>query len=1126
MARLKRSVRALWFAAGLAACGWPTMGAAQGNSGGEDRLLEGFRNPPESARPRVWWHWVNGNISADGIEKDLEWLARMGIGGAQAFDVARPMPSLVDHPLTYMSPDWKAAFNVAVKTSRRLGLELGIASSPGWSESGGPWVPAADGMKKLVWSETFVKGGRRFQGVLATPPSVAGPYQGLGGETHHGTQATDYYRDALLLAVREDRAEGAVRAHDVTVNGQVIDGGPLQDGRLDDGIALPGALSSGPGSIQYAFAASTTIRSARLFVANLPGSTLSGPLIPRLEASDDGIGWRRVSDFTLSAVPTTVSFAPVTARQFRLLFVRGKPGDVSGFTPAPGVDMRSAAGLGGGGGAKPVVADFQLSTQARVNAFERKAAFAIADDYYQLDGQVGDNAKGIEPGSVIDLTSKMAGDGRLDWTAPKGNWRILRIGYSLTGKTNAPATVEATGLEVDKYDGAAVERYLTTYLGTYRSITGPGALGGQGLNAFVTDSTEVRPANWTPNLIAQFQRLRGYDPRPWLPTMTGIIIGSRQQSDAFLYDFRRTLGELAASEHYGTIARVAKAEGMTVYGEALEGNRAISSLGDDLDLRRHADIPMGAMWSFGAGGPRPHYLADMRGAASVAHLYGRPIAAAESLTSIMQPWAFSPADLQPMIDMEFLSGVNRPVIHSVVQQPRDDRKPGMSLQGFGQFFGRHEAWAELAKPWIDYLSRTSYLLQQGRNVADVAYFYGEETPVSVLAAEGYPADVPHQNGYDFISATGLLSELSVEKGEIVSKGGARYRGIYLGGTSTRMTLPVLKRLGELVEAGATVIGMPPIGSPSLVDDATETNALTRRLWSGGGDTKIGQGRVIASRDVAAALASAGVEPDFAVMANAAGADIPFVHRTIENGEIYFLSNRKARTESFEAHFRVKGRIPHIWRAATGEITPVSYRIEGSGTIVPLEMAPHESFFVIFRQPVKERQVNVPKMRLSTVTGIVGPWTVSFEPGRGAPASIPLDRLMSLSEHPSPGVKYFSGMATYETRFTLSSAITADRRPLLLDLGKVGDVAEVTLNGRLVGTVWKAPYHLDVRPFLRAGDNRLRVRVANLWVNRLIGDQQPGAEKVTATAIATYTAKAPLRSSGLVGPVSLLRKSSD
>lgn len=1125
MAWSKRLTGRLLFAAGLTVCGWSTAGTAQPRSGSEDRLLEGFRNPPASARPRVWWHWVNGNISADGIEKDLAWLARIGVGGAQVFDVARPMPSLVDHPLTYMSPHWKAAFRGAIQSSRRLGLELGIASSPGWSESGGPWVPADDAMKKLVWSETTIKGNRRFRDVLALPPSVAGPYQGLNGDTHHGTRATEYYRDAILLAVREDRAGGVARPRTVMVNGQPIDGGALQDEKLDDGIPLPPTRPSEPGVIRYQFPGLTTIRSARLFIANLPGSTLAGPLVPRLEASDDGAVWRPVSDFTLTSVPTTVSFAPVTARQFRLIFARGKPGDLSGFTPAPGVDMRIAAGLGGGG-AKPVVGDFQLSTQPRVNAFERKAAFAIADDYYALDGQVGDNAAGIEPESVIDITSQMSADGRLDWKAPKGNWRILRIGYSLTGKTNAPANSEATGLEVDKYDASAVERYLAAYFATYRTITGTGTLGGQGLNALVTDSSEVRPANWTPDLVAQFRRLRGYDPRPWLPAVTGIIIGSRQQTDAFLYDFRRTLGELAASEHYGTIARVAKAEGMTVYGEALEGNRAISSLGDDLDLRRHADIPMGAMWSFGASGPRPHYLADMRGAASVAHLYGRPIAAAESLTSIMQPWAFAPADLQPMIDVEFLSGINRPVIHSVVQQPRDDRKPGMSLQGFGQFFGRHESWAEMAKPWIDYISRSSYLLQQGRNVADVAYFYGEEAPVSVLAAESYPADVPHGYAYDFLSPTALLSELSVQKGEIVSKGGARYRAIYLGGTSARMTLPVLKRLSELVDAGATVVGMPPIGSPALVDDAGEIAQLTHRLWASSGETKNGEGRVFASRDISAALLSHGLEPDFAVTGSTAGADIPFVHRTLGNGEIYFLSNRSARTERFDARFRVTGRVPQIWRAATGEIVPASYRIVDGATTVPLEMGSHESFFVIFRETAKEQHRDVPHRPLTEVADIAGPWTVSFEPGRGAPSSIRLDQLASLSEHPLPGVKYFSGVATYETRFTLAPAALADRRSLVLDLGKIGDVAEVIVNDRLAGTAWKAPYLLDVGPLLRAGSNVLRVRVANLWVNRLIGDQQPGAQKVTSTAIATYTAKAPLRPSGLIGPVSLLRKTTN
>jgi hypothetical protein len=370
----------------------------------------------------------------------------------------------------------------------------------------------------------------------------------------------------------------------------------------------------------------------------------------------------------------------------------------------------------------------------------------------------------------------------------------------------------------------------------------------------------------------------------------------------------------------------------------------------------------------------------------------------------------------------------------------------------------------------------------------------------------------------------MLSELTVDNGEIVSGGGARYRAIYLSGTSERMTLAVLRRLAELAEAGAAIVGLPPTGSPALGDDPGEFRRLVKRLWpTADGVAAVGKGKVVARRDLESALAEIGVPPDFSLEAGAApDADIQFVHRRLEDRDIYFVANRKPRIERIEARFRVTGIAPQIWRAASGSVEPVSYRPVAGATVVPLEMAPNESFFVVFGNTAAPAGLSLSSPAWVAAQTISGPWTVSFEPGRGAPPSLRLDRLAPLSEQRDAGVKYFSGVATFETRFRVSREESRNRS-MMLDLGKVGDVAEVLVNGKTAGSAWKAPYRVNVGGLLRPGTNRLTVRVANLWVNRLIGDQQPGAAKVAYTVIPTYTAEAPLRPSGLIGPVTLNRQ---
>jgi hypothetical protein len=1091
-----------------------------------DPLKASFENPPAEARPHVWWHWMNGNVTKDGIKKDLEWMKRVGIGGMQNFDANLITPQIVSDRLVYMTPPWKDAFRFAASTADSLGLELAIAASPGWSETGGPWVKPADGMKKLVWSQVDVSGaGGAIK--IPVPPATTGPFLDYaindemlaavsGGRRY---EAPTHYADVLVLAYPTPAAQRLPRAR-VTSQGKALDAEALFDDRLTTSVEVPRGTAEQPATIDLGYDSPQTVRSLILFVPKGAVGSVGGPnsVLPRIEASVDGRVWNKVADIEASNVPTTVSFPPVTARNFRVVFAPNPAAEQPAWKPAPGADATLLLSL-----AKPnstlTIAQLRLSGEARVNRFEAKAGFSTAEDYYSLDSHVGPDVEGIAPASIIDLTARMKSDGTLDWTPPRGSWRLVRLGYSLTGKTNHPATFEATGLEVDKYDGRAVRDYMEHYLGMYRSAAGEDLLGARGVRALLTDSIEVGASNWTPDLLEQFQRLRGYDPKPYLPTLTGAIVGSRQQSDAFLYDYRRTLADLMASEHYGTVAKVAHEHGLKVYGEALEGGRP--SLGDDMEMRKYTDYPMAALWTFRReSGVRAGPRADMKGASSTAHVYGQKIVAAESMTSVLAPWAHAPADLRHIVDLEFAHGINRPVVHTSVHQPVDDKQPGLSLLIFGQFFTRHETWAEMAKPWVDYMARNSYLLQQGRDFADVAYFYGEESPLTAQAVHNYFPDAPTRYAFDFVNADALLNVLRVEGGELVAPSGARYKVLYLGGTSSRMTLPVLQRLAALVEAGATVVGRAPQSSPSLKDESAQHAALVKKLWSGESKTDVGRGRVIASTDVESVLASLEVQPDFSYTKPASDSELLFVHRKLDDGDAYFVNNRRNRAERIEARFRVTGRAPELWRTDTGTVEPLSYRIEQNVTVVPLEMTAEDSFFVVFRKPATAPSATVSKPTSTTVMTFEGAWDVAFQSARGAPPGVKLETLASLSEHADPGVKYFSGVATYTKSFQLPKAIKPGE-PVLLDLGNLGDVAEVRVNGQLLGTAWHPPYQVDIGKAVRRGDNQLEVSVANLWVNRLIGDAQPGMKKVTYTTMPTYRADAPLRPSGLIGPVRLL-----
>jgi len=1090
-----------------------------------DPLKSGFENPPASARPQVYWHWLNGNVTKEGIKLDLEWMHRIGLGGFQLAEGDLSLPQVVPHPVSYGSTEWKDALKYATTLGRQLGLEPGIPGSPGWSESGGPWVAPSEGMKKYVWSETLVEGGRPFKGELVHPPSTTGPFQNLS--IHRSQPIPQFYADTAVIAYRKAETDMPIESLHVKVTASAasVDVGILNDGDLEKTTKLPIPISGEDAWIQYEFPQPQTIRSIT-FSTKDPGTwsayLLAGITAPQkaLEVSDDGQHFQTVTKLSAGSGPEyTISFPAVTAKYFRITFTRTLPSPVPSW--AARVDL---AVLGAKMGPRPTeyeIAELVLHPGARVNRFEEKAAFTPKPDLYNFATPEFSHEDVIQKSDVIDLTSKMQPDGTLDWTPPPGHWIVLRFGYSLLGVTNHPASAKATGLEVDKLDRSAVKKYLETYLEIYKDAVGVDRIGRQGIGYVGNDSWEVGSQNWTGNMVEKFRELRGYDPRPWMPVLTGQIIESSQASDRFLWDFRRTISDLIVHEHYGQFAATLHEHGMQHYAESHESGRGF--VADGMEAKKFTDVPQGAMWTqrLGVNDEMLPYITDLRESASAAHIYGQNLAAAESMTAAAASWAWSPATLKPTVDQEFANGINRVVIHESTHQPLIGKEPGLSLGPFGQWFNRNETWAEQAGPWIDYISRCSYLLQQGRFGADLVYFYGEDTNLTAVFGEKAPA-IPPGYGFDYVNADGLIHRLSVSKGTITTPDGQSYRLLGLAPNSQHMSLPVLRAIYKLVQDGAVVTGPKPLDDPSLADDQAEFRKLNEELFgSGTGTHWVGKGTVYVGPDLADVFKTLHMPPDFDYSTSTTATQLLFVHRKIVDGDIYFVDNRSDRDHQIDAMFHVTGKSAELWHADTGKTEAVSFRIEGEHTIVPLKLEPWGTVFVVFRSPASSPERTLPEETVVGRAEIEGPWKIEFQPNRGAPSSISMERLSSWAENKDPGVKYFSGTVTYTKEFTAKPDWFKGHTRLWIDLGDVKNLAEVSINGKSLGVIWHAPYRVDVTAALLPGTNALTVKVTNGWVNRIIGDQQPNAlTKYTFTTRNPYHAESPLLPSGLLGPISI------
>ncbi|HVU33584.1 MAG TPA: glycosyl hydrolase [Opitutaceae bacterium] len=749
----------------------------------------------------------------------------------------------------------------------------------------------------------------------------------------------------------------------------------------------------------------------------------------------------------------------------------------------------------------------------------------------------------IDLDRIVDLTSRLRADGTLDWDVPPGRWTIVRTGHRMTGSKLMIPPPTADGLSVDWLASAPVDLQFE-HLG--RLFLDDAAQAGLRLSYFCDDSFEDGFPNWTEEIVGRFRHYRGYDPVPYLPALAGYIVGSAEISDRFLYDYRRTVADCMADGHYGRFAELCHQHGLQVQNEAAGPSRSGTMCMDGLMNLGRSDRPMGEFWlglrhdepggedpKLGSGVSR---LEDGQNkvtkmVSSAAHIYGRPLASAESFTT-NRHWLDSPATLKPAADRAFCEGINRLIIHESTATRAADGLPGYEYYA-GTHFNANQTWWPYVGPFLDYLARCQFLLRAGRFVADVLYYAGDWAPNVAVPKHVDPSLGPGFD-YDVCNAEVLLTRLGVQGGRIVLPDGLGYRLLVLP-ENHRMPVAVAAKLRELVAAGATLVGPRPDRAPGLAeypgcDDAVR--AIAAEVWGPCDGHAVrqhayGRGRVFWGVPLREILAGDGVGPDFE---HGGRAWLDFIHRQTEAADVYLVVNRNDRSEALDCAFRMTGRAPEIWDPVSGEQRELpAWRRSGGRTIVPLAFAPFQSHFVVFRRTVTAPPpppppgpdsgsglaVNFPVAE--RVVPLEGSWAVHFDPEWGGPAHVEFDRLQDWTERPEDGIRYYSGTARYVKRFTLTAAAGAR---VQLDLGAVKDIAEVRLNGKNLGIAWTAPWRVDLTTALVPGENLLEIAVANLWHNRVVGDARLPVEQRRGRTNIAVDPKTPLRPSGLLGPVTL------
>lgn len=1058
-------------------------------------LEDRWNKPAEDSRPWNFWYWMYGAYSREGITADLEAMKENGIAGAYQFTIYGPPETPYIQPsYNQLTPEWWDIWSYAVHEADRLGLKLSFNACDGWAVAGGPWITPELSMQIVTSSAVQVQGGSKIRMELPQPPSRENFYRDIATFAYPSRPGEFLDSRALRPRIITDKGE------DVSYLGEAGNKTPLN--------------SQEPCHIDMQFDEPFTARSIYI----RPRSCNYQALRMIMQVSDDGIHYRevlrmtppRLGWFSKNTPAFTYAIPETTARYFRFI-----------CDPA-GSEVMSEDNDKAKGFEYFSLLEINLQTYARIDQFESKTgeAWRVA----------ADTPKGlihrkdcIPRRKLLDITKFVAPDGTLEWDAPKGEWTILRMGYTTNGDKNGPAG-GAVGLECDRFNPEAIKLQMNSWIGHLREMVGADVFS-RVVKYVHVDSWECGSQNWSPVLREEFMKRKGYDLVEVLPVMAGVPIRSVEYSEKVLRDLREVLSQLYSDIFFRQVADYAHSIGCSFSCESM----APVTLSDNMLHYQWADLPMGEFWLNSPTQDKPNDILD---AVSAAHVYGKSVIGAEAFTETSIHWDEHPLMMKALQDHEYALGINRFVFHVNVHNPwTEGRYPGMTLNKYGLYFQRDQTWWKLAKAWMDYTIRCQSLLQAGVPVVDMAVWTGDDYPRRAVLPERLVSLFPGLFGPERVraeeerrtgdamerdtSACGVVysKRASLSEDWINALHGYHYDSFNTDALMNRTTVRD-KRL--ILDGGAEygVLAVMPrdISQPNGVMSRTSKKALRSLKRKG---VPVIDRFPFRDKD----FARYGITPDF-IPSDTKGdyvTGLDFSHRRTELEDIYFIANHDGEPKEFNASFRIAGKTPEIWNPVDGSIIRDTEFSEENGRIVmPLYLDAYGSLFVILKDGDKRSVPGGNSLKTETVSVLGNAWKVDFE-FRGEKKSVRFPTLKDWKDCEDPFIKYFSGTAVYHTLFTASKQ---EGKRYFLEFDKINNIAEVIVNGTSCGTLWVPPYRIDVTNALREGENTLTVNVANTWANHIKGAHEGKAGSKDFWTLVPYWSDVPLQESGLLGTVQL------
>lgn len=1042
--------------------------------GEQDR--QAFMKPGKVFYPETWFHFIGGNVSKKGITADLEAIAGAGTSGIMLFhgQFGGRWPK-VDTPITCLSPLWEDAVKHTALESQKLGLKFSMQNCPGWAMSGGPWIKPEDAMRDLVWSRIDIAGGKgKLKIQLAKPQPSDEPWRD--------------YKDITVLAFPRPLGDSLKPSAVKNIGKASWD--DLVLGRSKNQVSLNAASANNPNGFEINFAKDVVIRTIELPSINdmnydwayEPGIKIKVDAVlsdgKAVEIMNKDLPASNFQDHIQLSLACSKD---ISARKFKISIVNRHPLRVSYIN---------------------------FSSAAKQNNWETEAAWVLrsvgpSDEKYDQDKKAY-----IDPAQIRDISSFVNAQGVLDWNAPQGEWTILRIGHVNAGKQNGPAPAEGTGWECDKLSQRGANAQFAGYIGHLSGQGGP--LSNGLLKGMLMDSWECGSQTWTTDMEAEFQHKTGYQLKKWLPALFGYVLKDQETSFRFLHDWKSVINDLFTNNFYGRMSTLAKQNNLSITYETSAGD---VFPGDLLEYYKFADVPMCEFWQ-----PlTPAFVGSLnfkpiKPCASAARMYGKSRVAAEAFTSFALTWDEQWQMLKEVANVNMAEGVTHLVYHTYTHTPQTDfLPPGTSFgAGIGTPFLRGQTWWKHMPALNTYFARCSYLLERGKPVSDVLWYIGDEIDHKPDQNAPFPAGFK----YDYCNPDVLLHRLIVKNGLITTPEGINYKVLWLPAT-THMLPQTLEKLNALIREGAVVVGDAPKEPVTLVGGPNAQlrfNAAVKSIWSDGklnGKRSLGKGAIISGTSLQSALNQLKLTPDVS------GQEALWVHREIDGADWYFVAAPQGKGLKGKLNFRTSGSA-ELWDPVNGTITPVTSIKESGHTSVWIDLPQAGSCFVVFTHGGKAKKPVI--THITSTKSIDNNWKLEFPEGWGAPNAIQLNDLKAWKDMDiSAEAKAFSGTATYTTSF---DADNLSSKNFILNLGKVGMTAKVTVNGKDVGTAWTSPYQLDITKAIQPGKNELKVEVTSTWFNRLVYDAAQPEDKRKTWTIAGPSKDSALRESGLIGPVTL------